>query len=160
MVNVYRSMAGVVNIVFTAAMILVAYRFWLEVNAPLRILIAAGILLFPIFQPLVIFLRSKRIVSKMPDNMEMRIDADGIRVMAGEKSSLVKFADLKSVTRIRNMLILYTRTKQGFILNKETLNGKDKELYAFLGKAAVKKRGSGRKGSRAGTPPSNAPGKA
>lgn len=141
MVNVYRSMAGVVNFVFTAAMVLLAVRFWLTVNIGLRSLIVLGIMLFPVLQPLVIYLRSKRIVSKMPENMEMRIDAGGITVTAGDKSSQVKFTDLKSVTRIRGMLILYTKSKQGFILNKETLAGREKELYAFLGKQAGKKSG-------------------
>ena len=76
----------------------------------------------------------------MPADMEMKIDAGGITVTAGEKSSRVSLAELKSVTRIRGMLILYTRTKQGFILNRETLNGKERELYAFLAKRAGKTR--------------------
>lgn len=136
LVNVYRSMAGVVNIVFTVSMALLAYRFWPSANLGLRILMPLGIALFPALQPLVIWLRSKRIVSAMPEDMEMRIDAGGITVTAGEKSSRVSLTELKSVTRIRGMLILYTRTKQGFILNRETLAGRERELYAFLAKRA------------------------
>lgn len=134
MANVYRSMAGVVNIVFTLSMILVAFRFWTSVNLYLKILIALGIALFPIFQPIVMYLRSKRIVSRMPDNMEMRIDGKGVTVASSGKSSLLKYSDLTSVTRIQGMLILNTRSKQGFILDRQTLGGKDQELYAFLSK--------------------------
>lgn len=141
LVNVYRSMAGVVNIVFTASMILTAYRFWAEISLPLRALVAAGILLFPLFQPLVIYLRSRRIVSRMPEGMEMRIDGKGIAVTAGENRSRIAFAEIKSVARFRGMLILYARTGQGFILNRETLAGKDRELYEFLARHTGVRKG-------------------
>lgn len=148
LVNVYRSMAGVVNIVFTVSMILVAYRFWAEISLPLRALVAAGILLFPLFQPLVIYGRSKRIVSRMPADMEMRIDGKGIAVTAGSQNSRIGFSELNSVTRIRGMLILYTRSKQGFILNRETLGDKEKELYGFLARQAGFRQGKGTKQGR------------
>ncbi len=139
MVNVYRSMAGVVNIVFTLSMILLEYRFWAEINAFLRVLIALGILLFPFFQPLFIYLRGRKIVSRMPDDLEMRINAKGIEIVSAKGSSQVKMSDLKSVTRIRGLIVLYARNKQGFILNGETLSGKGPELYAFLSKRAGKR---------------------
>jgi len=136
MVNVYRSMAGAVNFVFTASMILLAVRFWAEANVYLRILNVAGILLFPLIQPLIIYARGRKIVDRMPEGMEMRIDDRGIEIKAGESKSLVTYPELRSVTRIRGMLILYTRSRQGFILNRESLGDKGREVYAYLSKKA------------------------
>lgn len=130
--NIYRSMIGMVNIIFTLSMGLVAFRFWFEVNTIIRIIIAAGIMLFPLFQPLFIYLRSSNIVSKMPENLEMRIDNEGITVKSDESSSHMNFSDLKSIIRIRDILILYTRSRQGFVLNKQTMEDKGEELYDFL----------------------------
>lgn len=130
--NIYRSMAGFVNTIFTLSMVLVAYRFWPEAGAEIKLLIGTGILLFPVFQPVFIYLRGRRIVSQMPVNLEMAIDGNGISVRSDKSSSLIGFSELKSVVRVRGILIIYTRSKQSFILNKETLNGKEEELYSFL----------------------------
>jgi len=132
MINIYRSMMGVVNIVFTASMVLLAVRFWTEASPTLRILMGAGIGLFPLFQPLMIFVRSGRIVRSMPEDMRMDFDPMGMTVTAGDKSSRVDYWDLKSVMRISGLLIIYTRARQGFILNREALEDKGKELYDFL----------------------------
>ena len=134
MINIYRSMVGLVNVIFTISMVLLAVRFWPEAKLYIRILIAAGILVFPLFQPLLIYFRSKRIVSQMPDDLEMNIDNKGISVTSKTESSNIKFSDLKSVMRIRGILILYTHKRQGYILNKQSLNGNEQKLYDFLSK--------------------------
>ena len=140
--NIYRSMMGLVNIIFTLSMVLLAYRFWSGTGLGIKILIITGILLFPLLQPLFIYLRSMRIVSQMPDNLEMTINNEGIKISSENSSSHVNYTDLKSVTRIRGILILYTRSRQGFILNKQTLDDKGDKLYDFLSKKAnrIKKK--------------------
>lgn len=134
MINTYRSMVGVVNIVFTASMVLLAVRFWSESGWPVRLLIAAGILFFPAVQPLIIYLRSKKIVSTMPEGMKILFDSKGMTVSAGEQKSQVGYSELKSVIRVSGMLILYLNSRQGFILDKENLAGKGGELFSFLKK--------------------------
>lgn len=134
MINMYRSMIGVVNVVFTLSIVLLAVRFWPEASLFVRLLITAGILLFPVFQPLIIYLRSKKIVAEMPDNLEMIISDKGIEVQSGNKHSHMKFEELKSILMIRGILVLYTQSKQSFILNKQVLDGKGQDLYDFLSK--------------------------
>ena len=140
--NIYRSMMGLVNIIFTLSMVLLAYRFWPVVGIGMKIPITAAILLFPFFQPLFIYLRSRRIVSQMPDNLQMTINNKGIDISSESSSSHINYTDLKSITRIRGILILYTRTRQGFLLNTQTLDGKGDKLYDFLSKKAdrIKKK--------------------
>lgn len=134
MINIYRSMIGVVNIVFTASMVLLIIRFWLESSWIFRILMIAGILVFPVIQPLMIFLRSRKIIRGLPLNMRMDFDSKGIRISAEKMDSLVPYEDLKSVIQISGMLILYTQSKQGFILDKEILQDKGAKLYQYLTK--------------------------
>lgn len=137
MINMYRSMVGVVNIVFTLSMVLLALRYWPGAGLNLRVLMSAGILLFPAIQPFFIWRKSIKIVSKMPSDMEMSIDIKGIEVISGENRSHVNFADLKSITRISGMIVLYTHSKQSFILDREALDGQDEKLFRFLSQVAI-----------------------
>lgn len=134
MMNIYRSFTGVVNVIFTASMILVSVRFWNETTLVFKILIALGISLFPIIQPLIILLRSRKIVAGMPKNMRMDFSKKEMIVTSGDKNSHVDYWELKSVLRLLEMIIIYTRNKQGFILNKEVLQDKGKNLYEYLSK--------------------------
>lgn len=134
MMNIYRSFMGVVNCIFTASMILLAVRFWNETTLVFKILIALGISLFPIIHPLIILLRSRKIVAGMPKNMCMGFSKKEMIVTSGDKNSHVDYWELKSVLRLLEMIIIYTRNKQGFILNKEVLEGKNKNLYEYLSK--------------------------
>ncbi len=146
MTNIYRSFPAVINLVFTVSMILLAVRFWPGADAGIRILITAGILLFPVFQPLLIFLRCRRIVGRMPRDMEISIDKTGITTGSDGKSSHVPFRDIISVVRLFRMVIVQTRSRQGFILGDGVTGDAATEVYNFLksGSASGKKR-SGRK---------------
>lgn len=134
MMNIYRSFTGVVNIVFTASMILVAVRFWAQTGPGLHLLTVLGIGLFPVVQPLLILARSRRIAGAMPDNMRMDFNSKEMIVTTGDRNSHVDYWELKSVLRLAGMLIIYTRKRQGYILNREALNGQDRRLYEFLSK--------------------------
>jgi hypothetical protein len=133
MVNIYRSMMAVVNIIFTVSMVLLIVRFWNSAGATNRILMVAGLLLFPVLQPLLIFWRSREIVGRMPGDLQITFHQNGIEIWTcGGKSSHVDYAEVKSVIRIFRMLIIYTRSKQGFILDDEMLSDKGKNLSIFL----------------------------
>jgi len=142
MVNIYRSFLGMCNLVFTGSMILLAVRFWSGSGTGIRILITAGILLFPLLQPLMIYGRCRRIVGGIPENMEILFDETGITTSANGKSSLVPFSELKSVVRFFNLMIIYTRSKQSYILSDQVMKDQSGSLYEFIGLKA------GRKGSR------------
>ena len=47
----YHSMAGMCNLVFTVAMILLTAKFWSQSGEVLQVLMLIGCLLFPVIQP-------------------------------------------------------------------------------------------------------------
>lgn len=134
MVNIYRSFLGMCNLVFTAAMILLAVRFWSESNMGIRTLITAGIVLFPLLQPVMIYFRCRKIVGTMPGEMEISFDKEGITTSTNGKSSFIDFSKVKSVILIFNLMIIHTRSKQGFILSDQVLGDQSKNLYHFIKK--------------------------
>ncbi len=132
--NMYKSMVGLVNIIFTVSMVLLAFRFWPELRLSLKLAVAAGILLFPLFQPLFLFLRSRKIVSRLPGDLEMIINAEGLVITSGESRSVIAYADLKSILRLRGMLVLSAKSGQTYILGKVILEDKEQSLFDFLSK--------------------------
>ena len=63
----YRSMAGMCNLVFTVAMILLTAKFWSQSGEVLQVLMLIGCLLFPVIQPAAIYLPWNRLrVTKQP----------------------------------------------------------------------------------------------
>ena len=132
MVNIYRTMLSVINVVFTVSMVLVAVRFWSAANTLVRVLILFGILLFPVLQPLLIYLRSIRIVGRMPEDMVIGFDSDGITISSETRKSEIGYGSLKFINRLAGMIILYTRDGQGYILGREILGDSGKQLYEFL----------------------------
>jgi hypothetical protein len=134
MANIYRSHMGVVNGVFTLSMVMLTLRFWAEAHPAARALLGAGILLFPLIQPALIYLRSQRITAAMPDGMRMDFGGRGMTVTAGGRKSHVDYWDLRSVIRILGMLIIRTRSGQSFVLNRQVLGGRGVELFRYLRK--------------------------
>ena len=140
LVNIYRSLLGVINIIFSVSMILVTFRFWEEAAWIYRGLMLLGIALFPILQPAAIYLRSRRIVSRIPDGLEMHIGPHGISISSDSDSTMLAYSDLTAVELIAGMVIIQTKEKQGYALSRQVLGGKTHEVYDLL--------------SRRGTPPS------
>lgn len=132
MVNIYKSMLSIINLVFTVSMILLAVKFWPTVNPYLRVLIMFGILLFPVLQPLLIYLRSRRIVRKMPEDMVIGFDSDGITISSEMRKSEISYGSLKFINRVAGMIIIYTKDGQGYILGKDILGDNGKRLYEYL----------------------------
>ncbi|NCC78298.1 MAG: YcxB family protein, partial [Clostridia bacterium] len=59
MYGIYKSMVGLVNVIFTAAMVLLTAKYWSEVNWYLKGLLILGLSLFTVIQPLLIYRRAK-----------------------------------------------------------------------------------------------------
>ncbi|MDC7125725.1 MAG: YcxB family protein [Spirochaetales bacterium] len=137
MFNIYRTMMAVINVIFTASMVLLSVKFFGNSLFFVKGLLIFGIMIFPVFQPFLIYLRCKKIVARMPEDMEMLIDKTGITTTSEGQTSHVNYSDVKSVLIVRKLLVIYTKTKHSFILNEEVIGSQKKEVFNFL-KAKVK----------------------
>lgn len=132
LVSIYRSLLGVINIIFLVSMILVTIRFWQEAAWIYRALMLLGIALFPILQPAAIYLRSRSIVARIPDGLEMHIGPDGILISGQNDSTSLTYSDLTAVNLIAGMIVIHTTGKQGYTLSRQVLGGKTHEVYELL----------------------------
>lgn len=139
MYGIYGSMVGVCNIIFTVAMLLLAVRFWGDVNSFMKILLILGICLFTIIQPAVVYKRGKRQVATVPDDMEIGFDDQGIHVKTEKQSSDLKWNTIKGVSKKPSMILIFSTDKHGFLLTNKML-GKEKEAFYDYVVSKIKKQ--------------------
>ena len=80
MSRTYRSVAGVCNMVFTVAMILFTAKFFRTSGDLMQMLMLFGCLLFPVIQPIAIYLKAKGQAKTMPKDVELSFDDAGLHV--------------------------------------------------------------------------------
>ena len=128
MYGIYRSMVGLINVIFTIAMILLAVRYWSDVNWIYRSLIVLGLSLFTVIQPIVIYGRAKKQLSGTPKDMEIGFDDYGVHVRTENEQSTIKWKKIKGIAKQPTMLIVYSSATRGFILTNQVL-GKEREAF-------------------------------
>ena len=132
MVRTYRSPLGVVNIVFTVAMVLLTLRFWGQAPDMLRILMIIGVILFPVIQPLAIYGRSVKQLEDMPRDMELSFDDSGVHVSTGGKSEDISWKRIKNAIRRRDMIVVMSDDSHGYMLTNRVMGNDKDEFYSFL----------------------------
>lgn len=126
----YRSMAGVCNLVFTVAMILFTVRFFRTSNDLLQVLMLFGCLLFPVIQPIAIYLKSKGQVRAMPKGVELAFDEKGLHVTMDTQHENIGWNKLR-VAKQPGMMIVFSDARHGYMLTNRVLGTQKDAFYAF-----------------------------
>ena len=128
MYGLYRSMVGVINIIFTVSMIMLSVRFWGPSTIYLRALLLVGMGLFTVVQPLLIYGRAKKQLAKTSTEITLTIDDQWVQVETDNKKSNLKWKTIKGISKKPTLIILYTTPTHGFILTNKVL-GREKEAF-------------------------------
>lgn len=132
MYGIYGSMVGVVNIIFTIAMILLSVKFWDSVNIFFKIILIFATSLFVFLQPMSIYLKAKKQVENTPSDMEMGFDSKGIHIKTLKESSITKWSNVKGITKKFNMIIIFITENQGFIITDEMIGDQKQDFYNYI----------------------------
>ena len=128
MFGIYGSIIGVCNIIFTVAILLLATKFWEDVSSFIKILLIISISLFTVIQPIAVYIRAKRQIATVPQDMEIGFDDNGIHIKTSNQNSDLKWSTIKGVIKKPSMIIIFTTMKHGFIITNKML-GKQKETF-------------------------------
>lgn len=128
MYGIYRSTVGLVNVIFTVAMIVLAVRYFQDANWIYRILMILGLSLFTVIQPVVIYSRAKKQLSGMSRDMEIGFDDYGVHVRSDKEKSSIKWKNIKGIAKQPTLVIVYSSATHGFILTNKVL-GKEREAF-------------------------------
>ena len=132
MIRTYKAAIGVVNIVFTVAMILLALRFWKTAPDILRILMIFGCLVFPVIQPLATYGMCVKQLENMPRDMELKFDDVGVHVSTGGQSELIRWNKVRNAIKRNNMIVVMSDDSHGYMLTNRVLGNEKEEFYNFL----------------------------
>lgn len=127
--HIYKSMVGLCNLIFAAAIIALTYRFWNEVEAFVKGLLVFCCVLFPIMQPLMIYMRGAKQVKALPQDMVLEIDNTGLHISGDNQQSHIPWSRVRGVIKEKGMLILAVDGGRGYMLTDRVL-GTQKEAFS------------------------------
>lgn len=125
-------MVGVVNIIFTVAMLMLTVRFWGDVNSFIKILLIMGIGLFTFVQPVLVYFRAKRQAATLPEEMEIGFDDEGVHINTEKQRSALKWTEIKGVFKTTTSIVIMCKNKQGFILANRVLGKQKEDFYDYV----------------------------
>lgn len=132
MYQIYGSMVGVCNIIFTIAMLLLTIKFWEDVNIFIKILLIIAICLFTVIQPTVVYMRAKRQITTVTQDIEIGFDDKGIHVKTKNQNSDLKWNKINGISKKPTMIIIFSTTKHGFILTNKVLGKQKAAFYDYV----------------------------
>lgn len=131
MSRTYRSLVGVCNIVFTAAMIAVTIHFWDKMGDVLQVILLLVCLIFPVFQPMLVYLRSRTQAALIPRDLKLMFDDYGLHVSVGDKKQDIGWKHL-ALAQERGMLFVNSDARHGYVITNRMLKGKREEFVSFM----------------------------
>lgn len=134
MQKTYRSMAGIINIVFTGAMLVLTFRFFREAKALEQSLLLLGCIWFPIIQPCIVYCRLRKAVKQLPDNLWLDFSDEGMRVMLGERRQDIPWSGFQRIEIAADMVTLLVGSGQGYVVTNRTMGQEREAFLAFVKK--------------------------
>lgn len=137
--HIYRSVAGVCNIVFSIAIILLTVKFWDSVNEGVMLMLLFACTLFPIVQPLMVYKRAKRQIATLPKDMVIEINETGLHVTGHNQKSHIPWNRIRRVIKEYGMIVLTAEDNRGYMLTDKTL-GEHKESFLQFVESKIKNK--------------------
>lgn len=128
MVRTYRSLLGVINIVFTVSMIAMTIKLWPGSGEFSRALEILCCLIFPVFQPLAILGRSYKQVEQQPKGVELLFRNTGIVVTCGGREEKIPWSRVIRVICQDSMIVIKTDDSYGYMIMNRAM-GEQKDVF-------------------------------
>ena len=132
MIRIYKNFTGIINVVFTVAMVCLAVRFFKTADPFFKGLIFFGIIMFPILQPLAIFSRSVKQLENLPAQMDIHFDDKGMDISCDGKKEHLSWSRVTNAFKQLNMVVIMTDDKHGYMLTDRVLLDKKDEFFEFV----------------------------
>lgn len=132
MANAYRMPLCVINVIFAVSVVIMTVNIWDTVNDFIQVLLLILCLVFPVFQPWFLFMRSKKMADMLPQDMTLSFDDYGLRVTVGDKKEDIRWHQL-GYTQKKRYVIVFSDPKHGYIINNKMMGKQKAEFIEYLG---------------------------
>lgn len=140
--NIYRNWTGIINVIFTAAFLVLLVRRWAD--APLwgcGILVFA-VLAFPVLQPLAVWGRSVRESERITEDTTLLFDKAGMHIAVKEHRQTIPWNSFfdRGLVKLKGILAVIPDGMHAYLL-PDRVTGADRErLAAFITEMCGKER--------------------
>ena len=124
----YSSLAGIVNIIFTVAMIVLIYSKWNVATGLLRVVLVIAVLFFVLFQPVIMY-NKVRVNAKELKELSLEFGDIGIAIEVEGKREYIDWKKIRAGKRFPQMLIIFTDNTNGYILTKRIVGDNYKKVF-------------------------------
>lgn len=132
MYQIYHSMVGFCNIIFTAAMFFLLFRFGGTAGIGSVIVMVFALSLFPVIQPILLYLRAGKQLAEMPKDMEISFDEKGVHISSEKSTEDYNWNQIKKIVLDKQMIAIYTGNHQGFMLFNHILGEQKNVFFEYL----------------------------
>jgi hypothetical protein len=132
MYGTYGSMLGMTNVVFTAAMVLLAVRFFPGAHIVLKCLLILAILIFPVIQPFLVYLQAVKQAKNLTKEVDLGFDDEGMHVSIGQQKETIRWDAVKGITKKPTLLVIFSSAQHGYVLNNKVLGEQREAFYNYI----------------------------
>lgn len=136
MTNIYSQWTALVNIIYTVAMVFLIVSRWSDSPVFFKGIMVFALCLFPVIQPISIYLKSAKQVEGITCETELSFDEIGMHIKVQDHNQLIKWKDYKATVNRPFVLVPIPDGKHAYILTERILKGQHRDLYKFINGAS------------------------
>ena len=128
----YSSFMGIVNLVCIASAIALIVSRWSSASDLFRTVMLLFLLVFTVFQPLIIWLRARASLDGVYPELELAFSQAGITIGSDGKKQQKQWKSVRAIVKKPTILLIYMEDGNGYILRNSVLKETKKELYDYV----------------------------
>lgn len=128
----YSSYMGVVNLVCIASAAVLIISRWKVSSDLFRTVMILFLLLFTVFQPLIIWLRAKASLGGVYPELELAFSQAGVGIVSDGRRQHKSWKSVRAIVKKPTILLIYMEDGNGYILRNSVLKGTKNELYKYI----------------------------
>ena len=132
--NIYRSWTGIINVIFTAAFLVLLVRRFAGAELWARGLMILAVLIFPLFQPLAIWGRSVRESERITEDTNLLFDASGMHIKVKDHRQTISWNAFfeGGLAKYPGLLVVVPDGQHAYLI-PDRVTGEEKEkLFDFI----------------------------
>lgn len=130
--QIYTSILGICNLVFTVAMILLAVKFFNQISEFPKAVLLFACVWFPILHPFSLYIQARSKIKTVKENINILFNESGVHVNIEDRYADIKWTEIKQVTVRPTLLIIYSDPMHGYVLSNDVLGKQKTEVYQYI----------------------------
>ena len=132
MSNIYHQWTAVVNIVFTFAVLALIIARFRDASSVFQALMILALLIFPVFQPLAIYLRSRKQALAITVDTTLTFDEGGFGIRVRDHRQRILWKDFHGALLRADLIVLMPDEIHAYLLPDRVTGEKKESLIADL----------------------------